>query len=383
MILSLSSIFSATISISILILIFYFMLAKIEVLTKLGATCIYLLLILILLRAFIPLEIPITKSFYFLNLFPVRQFFTNPLMEIRGISISLLTICYTVWGLGCVIHLWILFRNYRKARNEWTLYEEIIDGHDLFLFHQARKDVFGKSKRPVRLMRIPDKHTVLSAGLLHPIIFLPENDYTDEELYLAFYHELVHCKYWHNLFKFFIQIVIAIHWLNPFIRFFLKDCVNELLEFLVDSYVQKHTSRDKSFAYMNTILKSLHGTDRKIPSFSNGLIQFSKDKATTEVLIEKRFRYMLSKPQKKYSFFGMLLFTLLFVFSFTFVFEASSEPNFDEVGDSVYKDKEDETYYIKNGDSYDLYMQGEYVITVDEILDEFKDAPVYEKGEKP
>lgn len=72
----------------------------------------------------------------------------------------------------------------------------------------------------------------------------------------------------------------------------------------------------------------------------------------------------------------------MFVLSFTFVFEPSYKPEYDELGNRVFYGDESNSYYIKNGTSYDLYLDDNYVYTSLEILENFKKFPIYNNLEE-
>lgn len=58
-------------------------------------------------------------------------------------------------------------------------------------------------------------HTPLVLGSLHPQVLLPENDYTEEDLELIFYHELSHYIHRDLWFKSYVVFVMMIHCFNP------------------------------------------------------------------------------------------------------------------------------------------------------------------------
>lgn len=85
---------------------------------------------------------------------------------------------------------------------------------------------------------------------------------------------------------------------------------------------------------------------------------------------------------KLLSCLGLFSCGLLFIGSFTIVFEPSYKIINDENGNKIYENIEGQTYYIKNGDSYDLYMQNEYVYTTTEILEKLNNVPIYNSLEE-
>lgn len=75
---------------------------------------------------------------------------------------------------------------------------------------------------------------------------------------------------------------------------------------------------------------------------------------------------------------GVILCFVLFMLSFTFVLETSYPVRMDEAGDEIYRSPAKGTFYIHNGDKYELYMDNQYVYTSAEVLDSFKDIPIYD-----
>ncbi|MCI9125405.1 MAG: M56 family metallopeptidase [Eubacterium sp.] len=57
--------------------------------------------------------------------------------------------------------------------------------------------------------------TPLVLGSIHPQLLLPENDYTEEDLELIFYHELSHYIHRDLWFKSYVVVVMMIHCFNP------------------------------------------------------------------------------------------------------------------------------------------------------------------------
>ena len=98
--------------------------------------------------------------------------------------------------------------------------------------------------------------------------------------------------------------------------------------------------------------------------------------------IMQRLRYIMKNSVKKVSVFGILICTCLFLISFLVVFEPYYHVEIDEDGNKVYENIEGQTYYIQNGDKYDLYMENEYVGTYDIIFETFKDIPIYSTYEE-
>ena len=72
----------------------------------------------------------------------------------------------------------------------------------------------------------------------------------------------------------------------------------------------------------------------------------------------------------------------MFFSSYLIVFEPAYRVTQDENGERVYEDIEGQTYYVRNGAEYDLYLENEYVGTYPFIHESFIDVPIYDNLEE-
>ena len=73
-------------------------------------------------------------------------------------------------------------------------------------------------------------------GFLRPRIILPAHEWEDKELSYIFVHELIHYKQRDMFYKWLIQIVVCVHWFNPFVYLLEKE-VNKSCELSCDEKV--------------------------------------------------------------------------------------------------------------------------------------------------
>ncbi len=73
-------------------------------------------------------------------------------------------------------------------------------------------------------------------GFFHPDIILPAGELKNNELSYIFMHELLHYKQRDMFYKWLIQIVVCIHWFNPFVYLLEKE-VNKACELSCDEAV--------------------------------------------------------------------------------------------------------------------------------------------------
>lgn len=108
-------------------------------------------------------------------------------------------------------------------------------------------------RKTVELYSNPLIASPIMAGLLRPAIILPESQTAAEDLSYIFTHELIHYKRLDMFYKWFIQLVICIHWFNPIV-YLLGQAVNRDCELSCDEAVIHSLNEDARKKYGNTLL---------------------------------------------------------------------------------------------------------------------------------
>ena len=104
-----------------------------------------------------------------------------------------------------------------------------------------------KIRQSPRLAFCPEIDTPLLAGILRPVILLPEEKYTTSELRLILQHELTHYKHGHLLLQAAARLAAAIHWFHPLGYLLLKqipaaceDACDEIVSAVLTQDERKH-----------------------------------------------------------------------------------------------------------------------------------------------
>ena len=108
-------------------------------------------------------------------------------------------------------------------------------------------------RKPVELYYRPLLPTPVMTGFLHPYMVIPDTNLTDEELSFIFTHELVHLKRLDMFYKWLVQIVVCVHWFNPFVYVLQKE-VNYACELACDEAVVGCLNMAEKKAYGDTLL---------------------------------------------------------------------------------------------------------------------------------
>jgi len=134
---------------------------------------------------------------------------------------------------------------------------------------------------------------IYTVGIFRPIIFLPDDDFTDDELRWILRHEMQHVKYRDNLRKALFQLVASVFWFNPLMYYFRRE-LDFILELRCDlRTVAACTQRDRE-DYLRTILKAA----RYIDADKRGLSAVSALSGDGSRLVQ-RFQYVLGAQTHK------------------------------------------------------------------------------------
>lgn len=101
-------------------------------------------------------------------------------------------------------------------------------------------------------------------GFFRPRIILPAHEWKDKELSYIFVHELIHYKQRDMFYKWLIQLVVCVHWFNPFVYLLEKEvnkscelsCDEIVLSVLDDSAKREYGDTLISFYKSNNLYKS-------------------------------------------------------------------------------------------------------------------------------
>ena len=141
------------------------------------------------------------------------------------------------------------FIQYIKAGNK-----EVSDIKILNLLSDCEEKL--KIKTRVELSCNPLIASPMLIGFFRPRIILPVGEWEDKELSYIFVHELVHYKQRDMFYKWLIQIVVCVHWFNPFVYLLEKE-VNKSCELSCDEKVISILNEKAKREYGDTLISFL------------------------------------------------------------------------------------------------------------------------------
>ncbi len=96
----------------------------------------------------------------------------------------------------------------------------------------------------------------LLIGFIKPCIMLPSAELSGSDYYNTILHELTHYKRLDMFYKWLVQVMICLHWFNPFVHLMGKE-INRACEFSCDEAIIKMFDKEKQRAYGDTLLSAI------------------------------------------------------------------------------------------------------------------------------
>ncbi len=149
------------------------------------------------------------------------------------------------------------FIQYIKAGNK-----EVSDIKILNLLSDCEEKLNIKTR--VELSCNPLIDSPMLIGFFRPRIILPIGELEDKELFYIFVHEMIHYKQRDMFYKWLIQIVVCVHWFNPFVYLLEKEvnkscelsCDEKVISVLDDKARREYGDTLISFLKSNNLYKS-------------------------------------------------------------------------------------------------------------------------------
>lgn len=213
--------------------------------------------------------------------------------EQNGKAITAFDIAAALWLFGCLLFLTIHIFSYLHYKRQ--LIQRGIPAKDDCILYQLPLVLKELQIDPsISVIKHSKAGSPMIIGFFHPILVLPEIEYSQEEVYFILKHELVHLKRHDICVKFLFIIANAIHWFNPMIYLMQKEAVVDM-ELSCDEKVVLGSSHTARKAYTETLYSTLHRQHKKAAALTT---QFYGGTA----IMKKRFRNILCRTQKKNGF---------------------------------------------------------------------------------
>lgn len=270
---------------------------------------------IIILRALLPIRIPLEKIPFISDLFskaentvsiaeiPLKavanQVVAPTAAAVSKGSLGMEEVVFIVWAIGAVISIgWVTLVYITKDR----ILRKCIPIENKVAARTIKKAGF---HRRISLFINPSLTTAMTFGTIHPKIMLPPNitSLSDQDVRNMILHELQHIRTCDIFKRYIMMIAVSIHWFNPVIWILQKLYMDDQ-ELACDERVVRNMSRSGYKSYATTL--SLIGEINS--EKASRLMGFKKEKATVV-----RIKQVLA--HKKMGLCGIILSVLLFACS--------------------------------------------------------------------
>ncbi len=317
------------------------------------------LLMLCILRVIFPFGFPFTiliESEKILS--PIQHFLCTPFTIICGSDITVFRIILGIWILGAVV---ILTKQLHSARRFRHIVDILPAAKDKRLYHILGKANSGKLKTfDIKIHKYFQSPAVI--GIFHPVILLPEMEFSDDQLFGIFLHEISHFKFRHQIIKLIAECIRVCFWWNPIFRT-LSDEVAHALEMHSDKMVCSKLNQRQRLEYCKSITRVIENRNRfSSPAlYGCGLIEENDDDKLTQ-----RFLMILGngyQNNKKFPLLMMLLIFAVFLLSYSFVVQPHSEPAPEFYNSGIVTLDDGNSYYFEvTENGYKLYdKSGQFI----------------------
>ncbi len=273
---------------------------------------------------------------------------------------------YNLWGrqftiADALVAIWLIiagvfmlryFVKYQEMRRIFQKYST--EANEQYQSVLSRITQEKKIKKKIAVYQNPGITIPCAEGVFRWNIYLPDYDYSEEELYYALLHECTHFTNGDLYIKWLTQLWRCLCWWNPLV-YKMQDTLEKNLEIRCDLTVTENLSQKEQLSYLGTIVKTLKNAQKKRGSgVLYGVHLADKNgeelKERFEIICKNQDKKTGRNQKRKY----MVYFFLMIVLSYTVFIQPAYDPPEDEIitEEGMEELTPDNTYVQKEGDKY-------------------------------
>ena len=242
---------------------------------QLGITNILFLYLFSIARMLIPYKFSFTRVIHSKGAF-TDLCESASVNQIGAAQISPLSALAAAWALVSALLTLQFAYQYLKATKEFSTYSICEDGQCRRIFQKIQN----RSQKQIKIqLRYSSQINIpMGVGIFRKSIILPEETYSDSELYYILRHEYTHFLNKDLLLKIFVHLYWCIFWWNPAIYLIKRDLA-QILEIKCDLDVTDNMKNEEKAAYLTTIVTMLKkaGTKKAANTFYGATALFGKN----------------------------------------------------------------------------------------------------------
>lgn len=221
------SVFSCCLFSSLMMLYLYVFCRSKRFILRNGTFVIYLAVGVVMIRMLLPWNFHFAANVESHKILP----FLFDLLRVKILSVEFLTILVIIFCFGSCLRLALYFYKLVRYRHLLHQLDPLDDIRILRIFSDILEEYH--CTKQILIYQVPGLSSPAISGLIHPVILLPDREYSDQDLRFIFMHELNH--YLHNdLWKiFFWELVVCIYWWNP-LSYMIRRLIKDTAEYAND-----------------------------------------------------------------------------------------------------------------------------------------------------
>lgn len=336
-----------------------------------GMKVVFLLISIILVRMLVPFNFPFTITIPSYKVLPPVNLFLFSFIGDTGIELA--QVLFGIWIFMTAVQILRMFLRQQRFMS----YLRPFRVKDLKQYPRLFQILQDNDVAELPVYIVPINISPAIVGVFHPVFILPKQEFTDRELYYICQHEIRHYKNHDLWLKLFIDVVLCAQWFNP-AAYFLNKQLTLVFELSNDQRILQHCTELQRMEYTECILKVAEKQEKRSPFFI-GLSFVDIGKSD----LEMRTNYIASeeyRPRKRHRISMAVQYVLIaavLVGTFLVVPEGCSMQ--EEVRQETVSITPENSYLVKSGAEYLLFVDGVYIISLSPIPEEFADLPVYEE----
>lgn len=328
------------------------------------------IVILLCIRTIIPFNFPFTMTIPIKRiLYPINQVLMYPVVY----HFKIFNIIFIIWILGISIKL-VKFmltykRNYSLVRQAATI------EHPKKKLIRSILSKYLSKKIEIAVIMEPISPGI--CGIIHPILLMPDHDFSNEELDMIIQHEVIHYNKHDMITKAILEICTCFYWWNP-VMYLLKNRFYLVVEMANDYYLICNKDDTYRYEYMRCLINcSKYCYSRLMINKSDSItIPFIKNSTDINVRINRMLKYKNNKPILLS--IGLYYIAIIFIIITGILVVPESYYIPPEIEENTMEINSNNSYLIENDKGYDLYIDNKYVTTFSQIDESLSSLPVYQ-----
>lgn len=243
------SVFSCCLFSSLMMLYLYVFCRSKRFILRNGTFVIYLAVGVVMIRMLLPWNFHFAANVESHKILP----FLFDLLRVKILSVEFLTILVIIFCFGSCLRLALYFYKLVRYRHLLHQLDPLDDIRILRIFSDILEECH--CTKQILIYQVPGLSSPAISGLIHPVILLPDREYSDQDLRFIFMHELNHYLH-HDLWKiFFWELVVCIYWWNP-LSYMIRRLIKDTAEYANDIRLTKDRDELTRTNYMLSLLNT-------------------------------------------------------------------------------------------------------------------------------